>query len=107
MTNYFRITAYHPEQDTTVILDSNGLFDKLWQFSSDLLQKGFKILEVGNAEKFLDEDIQKVEEISDKYILRAYAKGKPQYTTRMVHGVTYKAVAVNDLCYIPDITTPL
>ena len=91
MTNYFRITAYHPEQDTTVILDSNG----------------FKILEVGNAEKFLDGDIQKVEEISDRYILRAYAKGKPQYTTRMVHGITYKAVAVNNLCYIPDITTPL
>ena len=36
MTNYFRITAYHPEQDLSAIFDSNGYFEKLWQFSAYL-----------------------------------------------------------------------
>ena len=50
MSNYFRITAYHPEQDLSAIFDSNGYFEKLWQFSAYLIQKGFKIIEVGNEE---------------------------------------------------------
>lgn len=44
MSNYFRITAYHPEQDLSAIFDSNGCFEKLWQFSAYLIQKGFKII---------------------------------------------------------------
>ena len=102
MSNYFRITAYHPEQDLSVIMDSNGLFEKLWQFSADLLQKGFKVLEVGNADKFMDGDIEKVEKVSDEYILRAYVKGKPAYTTMVIDGVTYKAITVKNCTYIPD-----
>ena len=51
MSNYFRITAYHPAKNICAIFDSNGRFEKLWQFSSCLVQKGFKIVEVGNAEK--------------------------------------------------------
>lgn len=60
MANYFRITAYHPEMDCSVIMDSNGLFDKLWQFSADLVKRGFKILEVGNEDKFLDGNFEKI-----------------------------------------------
>lgn len=29
MNNYFRITAYHPAEDLSVIADSNGKFEKL------------------------------------------------------------------------------
>ena len=47
MANYFRITAYHPAENVCAIFDSNGRFEKLWQFSSYLIQKGFKIIEVG------------------------------------------------------------
>ena len=47
MANYFRITAYHPEKNICAIFDSNGRFEKLWQFSAYLVQKGFKIVEVG------------------------------------------------------------
>ena len=68
MANYFRITAYYPEKDFSVILDSNGMFEKLWMFSSYLVQKGFKILEVGNEEKFLDGNFEKDAQISDKYL---------------------------------------
>ena len=47
MANYFRITAYHPQKDVCAVFDSNGMFDAIWQFSSLLVQKGFKITEVG------------------------------------------------------------
>lgn len=42
MSNYFRITAYHPANNICAIFDSNGRFGKLWQFSAYLVQKGFK-----------------------------------------------------------------
>src|SRR5699024_8613004 len=56
MANYFRITAYHPAKNICAVFDSNRRFEKLWQFSAYLVQKGFKIVEVGNAEKFSDGD---------------------------------------------------
>ena len=45
MENNFRITGYVEKDNYSVILDSNGMFDKLWQFSSYLVQKGIKIIE--------------------------------------------------------------
>ena len=77
MANYFRITAYHPQKDISAILDSNGKFEKLWQFSAYLIQKGFKIIEVGNDEKFLDGNIDRAPEEKQKIILRACSKGHP------------------------------
>ena len=77
MANYFRITAYHPQKDVCTVLDSNGMFDAIWQFSSLLVKKGFKIIEVGNERKFLDGDFPKAEESQDKIFLRACAKGSP------------------------------
>ena len=59
MANYFRITAYHPAKNVCAIFDSNGRFEKLWQFSAYLVQKGFKIVEVGSDDKFLDGNIPK------------------------------------------------
>ena len=50
--NYYRITAYHPEKDISIIMDSFGLFEKKWQFSADLIKKGFKILEVSDGSQF-------------------------------------------------------
>lgn len=104
MNNYFRITAYHPIENISVIMDSYGKFEKLWQFSADLVQKGFKIVEVGNDEKFLEGQISLCKPIPDKYILRANAKCKPQYTTLTVDGITYKAICVENRCYVPDKT---
>ncbi len=84
MTNYFRITAYHPETDTCAILDSYGKFEKAWQFSSYLVNKGFKIIEVGNDEKFTDGNIQKVGPDLKHIFLRACAKGQPIKTNNTV-----------------------
>lgn len=92
MTNYFRITAYHPKKNISAIFDSNGRFEKLWQFSSYLVQKGFKIIEVGGDDKFLEADLPKVPK-GPFLIVRACCKGMPTQKQNLisVHGKTYKA----------------
>lgn len=101
-TKYFRITAYFPAENLSVIIDSNGMFEKLWEFSSLLVQTGLKVLDVSNDEKFIDVNISKAEAVSDKLILRAYAKGKIETTVYEHNGVNYKAIQVGDKIYIPD-----
>lgn len=103
-SRYFRITAYHPTEDISVIIDSNGMFEKLWQFSSYVIQKGFKVLEVGSDEKFIDVNIEKAEYDSEHIILRATQKGKPTVLTHTVNGVYYLAIQVEDKIYIPEKT---
>ena len=85
MANYFRITVYHPVEDFSAIIDSYGMFDKLWQFSAFMVQKGFKIIAVGNDEQFSDGNFEKTDEIEkDKIILRACSKGVPiQYNSKI------------------------
>ena len=102
MNNYYRITGYCEKED--FCLDCYGMFEKLWQFSSLLLQKGLKVLEVGNDSKFIDGNIDRIDENSEKMFLRANADGKPEYITQTIDGVTYKAVKVADKIYIPDKT---
>ena len=77
MSTYFRITAYHPEENISIIIDSNGMFEKLWQFSSHLVKKGFKIIAVGNDESFSDGNIPKAFLDAHNMILRACDRGEP------------------------------
>ena len=79
MANYFRITAYNPNEDVGMIVDSNGRHEKLWQFSAELVAKGFKIFAVGNETKFTEGNISKTGE-SDKLLLRACTKACPYKT---------------------------
>ena len=99
MTNYFRVTAYHNKQDISVILDSNGRFEKLWQFSSFLVNKGFKIIEVTTSDKLVYDPFPLIEKESDKILLRSIAKGMP-----IIQEITYqdrpcKAIYVKDKTY--------
>ena len=75
--NYFRITAYNKEQDYSIIIDSYGAFNELWQFSSMLVDKDFSIIAVGNENFFNDGNIPKVKEQTNKMILRAESQGRP------------------------------
>ena len=104
MSNYYRITGYCEQEDFSFILDCYGAFEKLWQFSSFLVQKGLKVLEVGNETKFADGNIARISENSEKVVLRANTKGKPEYITQTINGVAYKAVKVADKVYIPEQT---
>ena len=93
MSNYFRITAYHPAENLSAIFDSNGRFEKLWQFSAFLVQKGFKIVEVGSDDKFREGNIPKVPE-DTSLILRACSKGEPKKdgTAIEIHGKHYEVI---------------
>ena len=81
LTSVFVInqTSEYKDSDISLIcaiFDSNGRFEKLWQFSAYLVQKGFKIVEVGSDDKFLDGNIPKAS-VETLLILRACAKGQP------------------------------
>ena len=95
MANYFRITAYHPVEVFSAIIDSYGMFDKLWQFSAYLVSKGFKVLEVGSEGSFTDGNITRAEYDAERMILRACQKGKPTYRdgTVIVEGKYYKPIS--------------
>ena len=84
-------------------MDTYGMFEKVWQFSADLIKRGLKILEVSSDEQFIDVNIDKLtEEEPDKFILRAHADGKPEYFEKTIGGTTYKAVKVGEKIYIPN-----
>lgn len=46
MKNYYRIKGYDPKHDFTFVLDSYGMFEKKWQFSSFLIQHGLKVIDI-------------------------------------------------------------
>ena len=96
MANYFRITAYHPEQDLSVIMDSYGLFEKLWQFSSILVRNNIEIIEISNEDKFEDINIEPTN--NNKISIRAIVEGQPEIISH--NGL--KAIKVADKKYIPD-----
>ena len=88
MNNYFRITAYHPKKNVCAVFDSNGKFEKLWQFSSFLVFKGLNIVEVGAD--FQEGDLPKVP-ASEIILLRPCGKCEPQKLgdAVIVHGKSY------------------
>ena len=102
MANYFRITAYHPEQDFCMIMDTYGLFEKKWQFSADLIRRGFDIIEVSDDTQFLDGTIERLKEPKqDKLILRACSMGELSRIIQKVGSEERNAIQVNDKVYIP------
>ncbi|MBO5067081.1 MAG: hypothetical protein J6J11_01950 [Treponema sp.] len=98
--NYYRITGYCPENDFSFILDSNGMFEKLWEFSAYLIAKGLDVIEVTRLENIIDININQVEEDKQHMILRANADGKPEYVNHTINGITYRAIKVADKLYI-------
>ena len=100
--NYFRITAYYPEDNFSFIIDSNGKFEKLWQFSAYLISKGIKVIEASKQEQMLDINIEPAPQDNEHIILRANADDKPENITYELNGITYKAIKVGDKIYIPD-----
>ena len=99
MANYFRITAYHIEQDISAILDSNGRFEKLWQFSSFLVNKGFKIIEVTTSDKLVYDPFPLIQKESNKILLRSIAKGMPMIQEIIYQDRSCKAICVGETTY--------
>lgn len=104
MNNYFRITAYNPEHNIGFIADSYGKFEKLWQFSSYLIQHGCKIIEVNNSDYFLDyKNLPLLAEPSDKIIIRAIEEGRTNCVPHVLNGNNCKIVVMGNKQYIPDV----
>ena len=99
--NYFRITAYYPEDNFSFIIDSNGKFEKLWQFSAYLISMGIKVIEASKQEQMLYINIEPAQQDNEHIILRANADDKPEYVEQTINGITYKAIKVADKMYIP------
>ncbi len=91
MNNYFRITAYHPAEDLSVIADSNGKFEKLWEFSAYMVSKGFKVIAVNKDDSFEIGNIPKIAPDKDKITIQAYLTGKPQ--------INGKSISIGDCHY--------
>jgi len=100
--NHFRVTAYHPNEDITVLIDSFGVYQKLWQLSSALVMKGFNILEASDSSKFVDVNIPTIEPNTDKLYLRACMVGKPDKFIQPIDGKRLGVVQVENRMYIPD-----
>ena len=102
MANYYRITAYHKEKDISIIMDSYGYFEKKWQFSADLIRRGFDIIEVSDDTQFLDGNIERLTEPKqDKLIIRATACGRPKTEIVLFNKNDYKKVSIGDKTYFP------
>ena len=98
--NHFRITAYNKEKDYSIIIESKGMFEKLWQFSSHLVNKGLEILEVGHVKDQISVNLTKSDIHGDKMILKAIASGKPKYDTQVLDDRTRKVIKINNKIYI-------
>ena len=99
MANYFRITAYHHDKDISAILDSYGRFEKLWQFSAYLVQKGFKIIQVYTINNFVEASFPPLSSESNKILLRGVDKGKPIVEDIIHQNRPCKAITVYDKIY--------
>ncbi len=104
MTNktVFRVTVYHPTEDFCAILDTIDFVEKLWELSAFLIQKGFKIIDATNSDKFIDVNIEPTPTYIKRIIVRACDKGKPEQLVKELDGKKYNAIRVNTRIYIPD-----
>ena len=102
--NHFRVTAYNPTEDITVLIDSYGVYNKLWQLSSMLVLKGFNILEVSDSSKFVDVNIPSIEPNEKQLYLRACMVGKPDKFIQPIDGKRLNVIQVENRMYIPDKT---
>ena len=93
--NYYRITAYHKDLNVCLIADSNGKFEKLWQFSSFFVCKGFEIVAVSKEEDFSLGNIPKANSDRNNILLRACGKGRPSIENNVIE-IRGKTYFIND-----------
>ena len=95
---YYRITAYHSDEDISVILDSNGKFETLWDFSALLVAHGFKVISLSKSNAFAESTFPLIEE-SGKLAVRAIAKGLPDIDEFVYNNRKCRAITVGDKIY--------
>ena len=103
-TEYYRITAYHAPEGFSIIADSYGKFEKLWEFSAYLVERGFRIIAVDREQFFIDGTMEKVDAPSDKLMIRTVSKDEP----RRFPGTGYEdktgiLVQLGDAAYLSEV----
>ena len=103
MKNHFRATGYYETEDISFIIDSNGKFDEVWKLSALLLRKGCKLIDIVEVDnKAIEINIDPPAVDKTNLIIRAVAKGKPQFAPVSHNGIRYNAIQVDNKMYIPD-----
>ena len=69
MQNYYRVKAHFEKENINAVIDSHGCFEKLWQFSAFIVEKGGTVLDVQKDEQVMD-TYTRVEENAEKIFLR-------------------------------------
>ena len=70
--------------------------------SAELVKRRLKIIEVSDDEQFLEGNIPLLVNPTSKFVLRAYANGKPEYVTQTIRGTECSAVKLGEKIYIPN-----
>ena len=101
---YYRITARNASEELSIIADSYGKFEKLWEFSAYLIERGFRIIAVDREQFFIDGTIPKVDKESPKLMIRAVGKDEP----KMVPNTGYEdktgiMVQLGDAAYLSEV----
>ena len=96
--DYYRITAYHSDEDISVILDSNGKFETLWDFSSLLVSHGFKVISLSKSTVFAESTFPLIEK-SNKIAVRAIGKGMSELQDMIYEKRRCKVITVYDKIY--------
>ena len=75
---YYRITARNASEELSIIADSYGKFEKLWEFSAYLVERGFRIIAVDREQFFIDGTMPKADAPRDKLMIRTVSKDEPR-----------------------------
>lgn len=81
---YYRITAYSKENNFSCIIDSNGMFEKLWQFSAYLVSKGLSIIDASKLENIKETNISPVDFDTEHIFLRATCDNKVELKNNVI-----------------------
>lgn len=102
--NYFRITCYCQNNNTSYIFDSNGKFSSLKEFIKFFEKENMNVICASSEKNMIDVNCGKCEKDKNEIILISLNKGKPEFTTYAINGINYEAVKVLNKIYIPDKT---
>ena len=100
--SYFRITAYHPKENISAILEASDKYSQLWEFSAFLVKQGLNIIAVCPKERIVPDTLEHlplVDKPSGKIMLRAIEQGKPEIEEIEYDGRKCQLISVGATAY--------
>ena len=91
----FRFIGYNKQKDYSFILDSNGMYQKPYEFTKDLLSKGIEMIDIQIVCENIYTNIPKASISNTKYCLRDICKGKITREDINIDGNIYRGCKIN------------